>query len=194
MSFNANIPQVTDTILQSFSQLRANFQAIDAAFSVNHASMSGDLDVAGAHTALTMLPQAAMTTPVTDADQICLFTQLVSGIPNLFLEPNSNQKPIQLTYPSISNTGLIQQSFLAGPFIVYGGFINAPTQSQNVILSPGSSLIYVDLTIAFYAGPITSIPVTAVPANITGMSFDISLVNTIVGQSFGVYYFAIGLP
>lgn len=193
MSFNANIPQITDSLFQSFSQLRANFQAIDAAFSVNHASMSGDLDVAGAHTALTMLPQAAMTTPTTDADQVCLFTQIVNGVPNLFFEPNSNQTPIQLTYPSVLNTGLMQQSFLAGPFIVYGGFINAPTQGQTVTLTPGSSLIYVDLTVAFYVGPIR-FPATAVPVNVAGMSFDISFTNTMVGQSFGVYYFAIGLP
>lgn len=196
MSFNPNIPTTSDFILQSFNQLRANFQAINAAFSNNHSSMSQEADTAGQHTAITFRPQTG--NPVTDADQIALFTKIVSGSPNLFLVPNNSQTPIQLTNSSLSTSSesLSQHSFLAGPFIIYGGFFDQPTQGQLVTLTPGTTLIYVDLTVGFYNKPGQSAPATATPTAITGTSFNITFsdVITAVGATFGVYYFAIGLP
>lgn len=198
MSFNPNIPQTTEFILQSFSQLRANFQSIDNAFSSNHASMSGNEDIAGKHTIVTLRPQSG--DPTTGANQTALYTKIVSSVSNLFFAPNNSQTPIQLTYPSIiriNGPGLNQthQYFMAGPFLVYGGFINNPTNNQLVTLSPGSSLIYVDLTIGFYNKPPILFPITVAPTNVAGMSFNISYPTGLpTSTKFGVYYLAIGLP
>jgi hypothetical protein len=62
--------------------------------------------------------------------------------------PNSAQTPIQLTYPLINTTptNTQQYSFVAGPFIIYGGSINNPTNGQVITLLPTSNLLYVGLT------------------------------------------------
>jgi len=156
--------------------------------------MSGNEDLSGKHTALTLRPQSG--NPTTGVDQAALFTKIVSSIPHLFFAPNNSQTPIQLTYNSLTTTGLTQHTFMAGPFIVYGGFINNPTLNQVVNLSPGSQLIYVDLTIGFYSAATTILAASACPTNVAGTSFNITYPSLLVGSgvTFGVYYLAIGLP
>lgn len=116
-------------------------------------------------------------------------------MPTLFYRPNSNQTPIQMSYPSIANTGGTQYSFLAGPFIIYGGFIHNPSIGQSVTLSPGSALIYVDLTMAFVSASIYNFNSQVVPTSVSGTSFNITYVNPGSNiKDLYVYYLAIGLP
>ena len=68
------------------------------------------------HTLLTLRPQA--TDPTTAADQIAIYNKLVTGIPEIFYRPNSNQTPIQMTYPSLlTDSSNAQYSFIAGPLL-----------------------------------------------------------------------------
>lgn len=196
-SYNPNIPTVGDFILQSFSQLRANFQAINAAFSVNHYSMAKDDLLAGRHNALNIQNQTAVGNPVTAATQCAIFTKLANGASNLFFSPNNSQTPIQLTYSSLSTDTLTSYSFIAGPFIVYFGFVNAPTLNQVVNLTPASTLIYVDLQFAFLNQILQNIPALATPTNVVGSSFKITYptsYSTTPGISFGIFYIAVGQP
>ena len=192
MSYNPNIPQATDKILQSFFQLRANFQQINNSFSANHVSLVRDASIAGMHNNLTLRPQTG--DPTTTATQIALYNKLVGGIPELFFRPNSDQAAIQLTYPSIKiDQSNDQYTFMAGPFIIYGGFIPAPTQGQVKTLTPGTTLLYVDLTMTNaknLPGPALT---TIAPTNITGTSFTIHFQNQGAGVTFDAYYFAIGV-
>lgn len=203
MSFNPNIPQVTDSTLQSFSQLRANFQAIAAAFADNHVGLTRTSDVMAKHTVLTMQPQTS--DPATSATQVAIYNKLVSSIPELFYRPSSSATPIQMTYPTL-RTGLqttnpnvyfpTQYSFVAGPFIIYSGFIKAPTNGQPVTLTPGTTLLFVDLIAANsnIAGGGPGSPPTnayAVPTGVSGTTFTIQYNPPPVG-GFDVYYFAIG--
>lgn len=186
MSYNPNIPVITDQILKSSRQIKANFQAINKAFATNHLSLKQSPDVSGMHAVLTLRPQNS--DPATNATQIAIYNKIVSSIPELFFRPNNNQTPIQLTYPSLkADSSNTQYSFVAGPFIVYGGKVSNPSQGQTVVLTPGTSLKYVDLTVANYLG--LFIPM-AVPTNIVGNSFDISYQNGLA--NFDVYYLAIG--
>jgi hypothetical protein len=191
MSYNPAIPQLTDPILQSQAQIRANYQAINVVFSNNHVPMNENLQ--GMHAVLTMRPQSG--DPTTDSTHVALYNKLDgSSIPELFFRPNSNQTPIQLTYPSLSTTsGAAQQySFVAGPFVVYGGKITNATKGQVVTLSPSTTLLYVGLTTANFLGSPTSIP-QAVPTSISGSSFTIQFQTQVAGTTLDVYYLAIGM-
>lgn len=191
MSFNASIPVITDPILQSSYQLKANFQAINAAFSTNHVGLTQNSEFSGMHNFVTLRPQNS--DPATSATQIALYNKLVSSVPQMFYRPNNSQTPIQMTYSSLkadeTNT---QYSFVAGPFIVYGGLISNPTYNQLVSLSPGTTLLYVDLIIVNMQFPAGAFIIQAIPTNISGNSFNITFQN-IAHPNFDVYYFAIGV-
>lgn len=194
-SYNASIPLVTDRILKSQKQLKANFQAINSVFAINHVGYNQDPLLAGMHTLLTVRPQTG--DPVTSATQIALYSKKVTygptNLPNLFYAPSSSQTPIQMTYPSIkADKTDTQYTFMAGPFIIYGGLIKWPiTQGQLVVLTPGTTLLHVDLTMV---NSIIGIkPSMAIPTNITGTSFNISFQGLVLGEKFDAYYFAIGL-
>lgn len=196
-SFNPNIPAVTDPILQSNFQIKANFQAIAQAFASNHFRLNGDPSTSGNHSYLTMRPQSG--DPTTDATQVALYSKIASSIPQLFFMPNNAQTPIQLTYTSISVDDPEQMySFIAGPFIVYGGRVDNVVNNQTITLSPGTTLLYVELTAVgiskqFYNTlPQFKALAQPIPINITGTSFDVY--NEQFTGTLNIYYFAIGLP
>lgn len=190
MSYNPAIPQITDQLLQSQAQIRANFQSINIAFSNNHFSLVGDQDFQGMHNVLTMRPQSLDA--ITDATHVGFYNKLVSSIPELFFRPNNNQTPIQLTFPALNTdmSSLTQFSFVAGAFVVYMGKIVNPTNGQTVTLTPTTTLRYVGLNAANVNS--TAQIKVAIPTNITGSSFNISHTITVPPQLIDVYYLAIG--
>lgn len=191
MSYNSNIPQGTDPILQSQAQIRANFQVINRAFNGNHFSLTGDEEFQGYHTVLTMRPESG--DPTTAANTVALYNKLDSSmIPELFFRPNSDQTPIQLTYSSLINSGEQQYSFVAGPFIVYGGLLKAVTNGQVVTLAPASTLLYVGLTSANVKVAGNTLQ-TGIPINITASSFTIKFQLQNAGFYADMYYLAIGM-
>ncbi len=156
-------------------------------------SLTRDANI-GKHRFLTMQPT---TDPITSATQIALYNKVISTVPQLFFRPSSNQTPIQLTFSSLL-TGLqstnpdvyfaTQYSFIAGPFVIYGGLIKTPTDGQVVVLTPTTTLIHVGLLIT-HATNINQ--VIAVPINILGSSFTISTKAPF--PPFDIYYFAVGV-
>ncbi len=201
MSYNSSIPQLTSPTIQSQQQIRSNFQTIQSIFSNNHMPISKEFQ--GMHRVLTMRPQLAGS-PVTGANQVAFYNELVAGVANLFFTPNNAQTPIQLTYGSIS-TGLQstnpdvyfvrQYSFSAGPFVIYGGRIIGAVAGQTVTLTPTTTLLYVGLVTANNTGSLISPPVNVMsaPVNISGSSFDIGLQAGLTSTR-DVYYLAIGQP
>ncbi len=189
MSFNPNVPVITDKILQSSQQIRANFRAINNAFADNHVGLTQNDKFSGMHRLLTL---RTVADPATSATQTAFYNKLVTGIPAMFYRPSSNQTPIQMSYPSIKTDSTnTQYSFVAGPFIIYGGFIASPTNGQLVTLSPGSTLLSVDLIIVNPRISVIAV-VMAIPTNISGTSFNIKFQNLPVGSDFDVYYSAVG--
>jgi hypothetical protein len=197
MSFNPNIPIGTDPILQSQAQLKANFQAIGQAFSNNHIPLTSDSDFSGMHNVITLRPQTG--DPTTGVDQTAIYNKIVASIPEMFFRPNSDQTPIQMTYPSI-RTGLQtapdtyfpdQYSFAAGPFIIYGGLIKGVSNGDGKTLAPGTNLIYIDLIVVSLAFPTQTKCYEAIPTNILGTSFNMTWSPTILDK-LDIYYFAIG--
>ena len=184
-------------MLQSQPQIRANFQAINSVFSENHEDLNQEFQ--GYHNLLDLYKQ--VSDPVTAADQTAVYTKAVSGNPCVFYAPNSAQTPIQLTYPSIS-TGknnavppvyLDQQyTFMAGPFVVYGGVIKGAAQNQTITLTPSTTLIYVGLFIRDFKtgaqGPLTF--ANACATNLSVNTFKIQFTTGLPVQD--VFYLAIG--
>lgn len=200
MAYNVNIPVGTDPILQSAAQIRANFQTINQVFAENHVPLTADKSIVGMHNIVVFRNQTGGD-PTTTANQIALYNKLVSTIPNLFFRPSNNQTAIQLTYPSIVNTGLTQYSFMAGPFIIFYGFISIPTNGQIVTLSPGSSLIYADLTMSYLnPNPGTGVAPATAAATLLNTPANSFTIRYPTGFTFasnpngGVFYFAVGLP
>ena len=173
----------------------SNFQTINKVWSDNHYPLTGDQNQTfqGMHNVVTMRPQTG--DPTTTAGQTAFYNKLVSSIPQLFFRPESNATPIQLTYQSINTTGTQQYSFVAGPFIIYGGFkTGGVTSGTTIALTPGSSLIYVGLTTSSvqFIGTIGSAVATNVNASPGANSFTIEFQSGVIVGT--VYYFAIGLP
>lgn len=196
MSFNPNIPQVTDPILQSSRQIKANFQEIASAFSTNHVDLAASNTMQGQHNSLTCRPQN--DDPTTSPIQNALYNKLVSGIPQLFYRPNNDQTPIQMTQSSIKvDSSFTQYTFIAGPFYVYAGRVVNPTQGQTVTLSPGTTLLHVDVIPTTHINPTFHpnifVPPRAIATNLTGTSFNISFAQNVLGGLFDVYYTAIGV-
>lgn len=160
-------------------------------------------DVAGMHNTMTFRKQIAGD-PTTTVDQVALYNKLVSTIPELFFRPSNNQTPIQLTYPTIS-TGLqssnpdvykpTQYSFVAGPFIIYGGILHNPTIGQVVTLTPGTSLLYVDLLMTNVKNRIATLvyDAAATTLNTPANSFTVRYQTGISSTDIDIYYFAIGV-
>lgn len=173
-------------MLQSQGQIKANFQAINSAFAQNHSALNQPTQ--GMHDLLLFRSQTS--DPVTSATQIALYTKLVSTFPCLFFMPNSTQTPIQLTYPSIKvDSTNTQYSFVAGPFVIYGGVINAAVQNQLVILTPFTTLKYVGLVAqTLNQNPVFFQYVCA--TNIIGNSFNIQFSSA--SAPLNVSYLAIG--
>lgn len=192
MSFNPAIPQSTDPRAQSQSQILTNFSALNAGFSVNHMPMPSDVNTptpfAGMHKVLTMIKQNV--DPVTAANEVALYNKLSSGVSQIFFRPQSAGTPIQMT---TTNTPAIPQSivsFVAGPFIVYAGFVTSPTNGQVVTLTPSSTLIYVGTNALSPRG--TNVLVVMIPTNISGSSFTIRF-QTGASAPY-MYFMAIGKP
>jgi hypothetical protein len=169
--------------------LRANFRAINNAFADNHVGLTQDNEFSGKHSILTL---RTVADPATNATQIAIYNKLVAGIPALFFRPSVNQPPIQMTYPSIkADSSNTQYSFVAGPFIVYGGFLANVTNGQAVNLSPGTNLRSVDLIVANPKIGVQEIAMAA-PTNIVGTSFNIEFQPFAPGFKIDIYYFAVG--
>ncbi len=202
MSYNPNIPQSTSKRAISQRQILINFQSIARAFANNHSALG--LGTQGKHRVLILKDQTVTGDPATSPTQIAIYQKIIGVNPSWFYRPSSNQTPIQLSYQSVQ-TGLQstnpdvyfsdQHSFVAGPFVVYGGKVINPSNGALVTLLPSTTLRYVGLTVTNYqftgSGTPSAIAV-AVPTNVSGNSFNISYQTRPAGLTYDVYYIAIG--
>jgi hypothetical protein len=194
MSYSASIPNASDPRALSQKQMLANFQAINSVWAVNHSNLTGT-NPTGQHDVLTIRRQT--TDPTTTATQVALYNKLVSSIPELFYRPKNNGTPIQLTYPTIdAGSGNTQQSFLAGPFIVYAGIITGGVSNGQVVtLSPSSTLLYANVTgIDVKSSAVGNIGIVATTLNTPASSFTVNFFVSATAPVAQIYYFAIGKP
>jgi hypothetical protein len=185
---------VGDFTAISQKQMLANFQAINTTFLIDHVALTAVEDV-GKHNALTLRPQNS--DPTTAADQSAIYNKLVSGLPQLFFRPSSNQTPIQLSNPNLNTPqtfapGSTQSSFLAGPFTIYMGYIIGCANGQVVSLTPSSTLLYVGLSTHLLGNVSVGLASTSAAVGITANQFTVSYNATQITTNPLIYYMAIG--
>ena len=204
MSYTPNIPNSSDARAESQIQILSNYQTLNSVWAVNHVPLTST-DTQGQHNVLTLRNQSG--DPTTASNQVALYNKLVSSIPELFFRPASNGTPIQLTYPSLTNgtpniivgtgyTNVIQQSFIAGPFVIYAGYIFNENGLADLIaaiaLTPTSTLIYAN---ANQSGS-SSVFNSAYALNLNNPNpgnFSIGISGIQNTKVTIVYYFAIGM-
>ena len=188
MSYNPIIPQSTSKRAISQRQILINFQSIFQAFANNHSALG--LGTQGKHRVLILKDQTLAGDPTTASNQIAIYQKIVGGNPSWFFRPRSNQTPIQLSYQSIDvTTPNVNYTFVAGPFVVYTGKVNNPTNGQLVTLSPSTTLRFVGLGVNNFESVGTIVEAVAA-TNISGNSFNIEFQAGAATRD--VYYLAIG--
>lgn len=95
MAYSQNIPQPTDELKDSQADLLANFQAIKAAFDINHVTF--DLADEGKHNYVSFPEQAAG--PATAANELALYSKesTLTSVAELFVRKESSGDEIEFT-------------------------------------------------------------------------------------------------
>ena len=193
MSFNPSVPQLSTPKPIVQQQFLNNWQAIQQVFNNNHMPLNDPQE--GMHKVMTMSYQTM--DPTTNSTQIGLYTKLTgaNNAPNLFFAPDSAQTPIQLTWDSINTTkGQARQySFMAGPFVIYGGLVNGVTSGQTITLSPTTTLLYVGVNLVVEKASGAGFQ-TVIPTTLAGSTFTIFIPATSGSPIYNLYYLAIGKP
>ena len=82
MPYNDNVPQVSQSLGQTQSDINTNFNLIQSTISVNHFPISAAN--AGKHTIAEFINQ---NSPITAASESTIYANSVSGVSNLFFRP-----------------------------------------------------------------------------------------------------------
>lgn len=149
MAYNQNIPQPTDKLSQSQSDILNNFQAINTLITVNHATF-GTAN-AGKHNFVSLPQQGG--NPGTAAAEIALYSKAdatSTGGVGLYLQRPSNGAAVSLTSANAVVNGW---SMLPSGIIIQWG---------SSVMNGGVSQLDVNLPITF---PTAILSVTATPNN-----------------------------
>lgn len=187
MTFQANIPQPTDLISASQDDLLQNFQAISAAWQINHVDFNAVSQ--GKHKFVEMPVQGA--DPGGAASEFTLFSKTnVAGNDELFYKRDAEANSYQLSGPN-PNRAAKGSSFLPGGLLIQWGLEATVANDQQYTFD-----------VAFAAAPY-SITITGVRSNnqqrslyvsdgtVTTTNFRIKTDSTGVAMT-GVYWMAIG--
>ncbi len=135
MTFDASIPQATDLISQSQSQIQTNFSQSNTAFGIDHTAFDV-VSNQGKHKKSTYVDQAS--NPSTSANEVALYTKNLSGASTLYLRKESNGTVVQMSGPDpvVAASGL---SFLPGGIIIQWGTYTITNGNATVAVLFSSS-------------------------------------------------------
>ena len=161
MTYNPEIPLVTESPDTSSSPIQVNFSQFDTIFSnlvagiyYNHMKMN--LSTQGKHGAVIFQKQT--TDPTVNQDQVDiyakdatsntstepqLFARIPVFLPTKFDTTEATNTPMQLTFNSVNTAGPVYHSFLPGGLIIYFGSVNDIVPS--IVLTPQPTKILVAL-------------------------------------------------
>lgn len=187
MTYQANIPQSTDLISVSQDDLLQNYQAIDAAWNINHVDFN--LASQGKHKFVEMPVQGA--DPAGAAGEFTLFSKTnVAGNNEVFYKRNAEANSYQLSGPN-PNRAAKGSTFLPGGLLLQWGLETTIANNQQYTFDK-----------AFAAAPY-SITLTGVRSNnqqralwvsdgtVTTTAFRIKTDSTGAAMK-GIYWMAIG--
>jgi hypothetical protein len=129
-----NVPLSGQTLQNTRASINDNFNNTDTAFTENHVPINTGPN-SGKHNLVTMPAQAA--DPGTLDNEMALYTKLVGGEPQLFLQPFSSGTPLNLTSAAFALPGYTV--FPSGMMLIFGNAtIPANTAVTNIPLAPYS--------------------------------------------------------
>lgn len=145
MTYNPAIPQATDLISQSQSQILTNFSQADTAFAIDHTAFSVLADQ-GKHKKSTYYEQAV--DPTTLINEVALYSKDLAGATTLYLRQESNGNVVQMTAGNqnaksgantakSSNNG---ETFWPGGFLAKFGQSNEAATSRTIIFTTDANL------------------------------------------------------
>lgn len=161
MTYNPEIPLVTESPDTSSSPIQVNFSQYNTIFSnliagVYYNHMQMNLSSQGKHGAVIFQKQTA--DPTVNQDQVDiyakdatsntstepqLFARIPVFLPTKFDTTQATNTPMQLTFNEVNTAGPVYQSFLPGGYLLYFGSVTdiAPA----IVLTPQPSSILVAL-------------------------------------------------
>jgi hypothetical protein len=198
MSYQPTIPQATDQLSQSQSDIQGNFEAIQAFVDVNHVDFSDATDM-GKHNFVSLVQQASV--PATSSTEIALYSQLISGVVTLFLRPANNGTPVAFPFGSTITSGTTG-SVTTYTLTLQTGLIMKWGQTSTAILN-NNAWNTIPFTPAFPTGilnlqvsPVSTVTSPTIPASlfitlasITRANFQVYLGSSAKSD---ISFFAIG--
>lgn len=140
MTFNANIPQATDLISQSQSQIQTNFSQSNTAFGIDHTAFDVVTNQ-GKHKKSTYVEQGS--DPATSANEVALYSKDLASVSTLYLRKESNGTVIQMSGadPIDAASG---KTFLPGGFLMQWGTysIASPLTTTAVSFASNFNTVY----------------------------------------------------
>lgn len=180
MTYQANIPQPTNLISVSQNDILQNFQAIDAAWNINHEDFNAANQ--GKHIYVEMPNQGA--DPAGAATQMTLFSKLTGGNSQLFYKRDAEGTSYQLTgtNPTAAASG---STFLPGGLLLKWGNVVAAASPTSVSFASAFPTACFSVTVAIN----NNSPAFSATVNSVGTTgFDLYTTKTGVTH----FYIAIG--
>jgi len=173
MAYVADIPQPTDLKSVSQNDILNNFQAIKAAFDINHVTF--DLADQGKHNYISLPEQAAG--PATAANELAVYSKesTLTSVAELFVRKESSGDEIEFTSATSATPGWTRLP--SGILLKWGA--STKTGAQTVTL-PVAATVPVFTTIF-------SVQLTPVAAGGTDVDTFVRVVSFAAGTGFNVY-------
>lgn len=132
--YNPNTPLATNPINQTQAPIQTNFASIMSLIDINHVDFSDPIDY-GKHNVVDLVTQGA--DPGTTANEMALYTKMVAGSPELFLQEANNGAVISLsTSVTASAAGVTTYTFsLINGYVVKIGFTSGSLLAGDVSTS-----------------------------------------------------------
>lgn len=127
-TYKADIPQASDTLSQSQTDLLNNFDALQDFMESNH--YDANSAYSGKHK-VVQFPVAQSADPATAAGEMALYTKTVSGSPHLFLRGESSGTALDLTLRATS--GGVTYTYLPSGLIMQFGLTSVSAGSPTTI-------------------------------------------------------------
>ena len=127
MAYNNAIPQASDRIKDSQSQILDNFAAIKTLVDINHVTF--DAVNQGKHKYVSMPEQSS--DPTTAANEVAIYTKAVSGVSQLFLRNEGDGSVVDWTSATKTSNGTT--TLPSGLILKWGQSVTAPVTGITTI-------------------------------------------------------------
>jgi len=149
------VPQTNQNLNQTQNPILQNFSTIDSAFSVNHVPYGSSSPAAGKHNFVSM--PAQLSDPGTIAGEMALYTKLVAGTAQLFLQTDNSAAVLNIS-SALLTTANSSTTLPSGVIVKWGTATSASNGLSTVafITAFPTALLSVVASVSDASGSSTS--------------------------------------